>query len=72
MNMEATMVMIDQITNSADTRWQAIRRTSNVIQALENLLVQCDDLPEFADMRAQAQEQLAFAREELRKKIHLS
>lgn len=51
-------------------RIEMIRRTSNVIQALENVVTQCEDSPEFEAMRESIQDFLWFTRVKMQQLIH--
>lgn len=51
-------------------RLDQIRKASNVIQALENAVVQCDDQPAFEPLKASLQAYLRTSREKLRQLIH--
>lgn len=59
---------IDTI-NSSD-RLDRIRRISNAVQALENLIAQCDGINEFAMFREKAILTLINARKLLTREIH--
>ncbi len=51
-------------------RLDQIRKASNVIQALENAVVQCDDQPAFEQLKQSLQGYLRTSREKLRELIH--
>jgi hypothetical protein len=55
---------------SYEERLEQLRRASNVIQALENLIVQCDDVEMFSSIRNSAHEALQQTRHYLQTIIH--
>ena len=59
----------DQNAN-VDQRLDHMRQLSNVIQALENLIVQCDDSETFQSLRLMAGQELGLARQALQNALH--
>ena len=55
---------------TVERKLQEMRQLSNVIQALENLLVQCDELPQFSSLRVVATEALILATSSMTSALH--
>jgi hypothetical protein len=54
-----------------EVRLTRIRRVSNVVQAMENLITQCDGIEEFHGLRKTLSGELIAARKLLTREIHL-
>ena len=71
---------IDHLMNNRDrplrpdpvARLDKIRQLSNTIQAMENVLVQCDDMPEFVMLCAMIRPHLAAAQALQFRLVHFS
>jgi len=53
-----------------EQKLESIRRISNIIQALENVVIQCEDNLDFAVLKKSIQSFLEFARRRLMHSIH--
>jgi hypothetical protein len=53
-----------------ESRLENIRRISNIIQALENLVVQCEDQPDFIRIHGAARNFLRYSSHRLQHLIH--
>ncbi len=56
----------------AEQRLTEIRQISNVMQALQNVINQCDSIPDFRVTLEMAEAHLERAQRELQKRIHQS
>jgi hypothetical protein len=59
-----------EIPDGSKNRLDRIRRLSNVVQAIENLVVQCEGMPDFEDFNGVICVELVQARKILTREIH--
>ena len=62
--------LTDEIVDLNQDTVEEMRRLSNVVQALENVLIQCADHEPFSHIREFAQQALNFSRQQMHWKIH--
>ena len=58
------------LSEDADDGWRTLRRLSNVAQALENLITQCEDEEAFRALRIASERQLQLVRAAMTREIH--
>lgn len=58
------------VPSESEIRMGEIRRTSNVIQALENVLIQAEESPDFEGLRETIQGYLEFSKQRMLGYIH--
>ena len=64
-------VMGEEAPAQNSEQLKEIRRISNVIQALENLINQCEEGEAFAHIREYSLQALGYSHQQLRRQIHL-
>ena len=60
----------DEMVDEDPAKLEELRRLSNVIQALENVVVQCSDYEGFAHVREFTIQSLYFYRQQMHRRIH--
>lgn len=70
MKLEAKDVFDSDMIPSSETKLESIRKISNVVQALENLIVQCEDLDAFQPLQSWAKKELNRTFLQMRRQIH--